>query len=202
MRSRWDAATRGWRRRVFHYPPQTLMSRNFRLLCAIELQPLSLTPLKMRKVQLRSGIPSSPLVNDAYIVSASDSLILRVGNIFSFRVGSEPAWRGAVSGPTVGPFRLPHFPEAVVDPRPQSVWLRVVALKQLNVTVDVSKDLSPLRCRQLGVHGGAVALTHGMVRVQFDGSRHILDAPFRVKYRRNLAGVCPSVPVDGTLGSS
>ena len=52
MRSRWDAATRGWRRRVFHYPPQTLMSRNFRLLCAIELQPLSLTPLKMRKVQL------------------------------------------------------------------------------------------------------------------------------------------------------
>ena len=54
MRSRWDAATRGWRRRVFHYPPQTLMSRNFRLLCAIELQPLSLTPLKMRKVQLAS----------------------------------------------------------------------------------------------------------------------------------------------------
>ena len=53
MRSRWDAPTRGWRRRVFHYPRQTLMSRNFRLPCAIELQPLSLTPLKMRKVQLR-----------------------------------------------------------------------------------------------------------------------------------------------------
>ena len=55
MRSRWDAPTRGWRRRVFHYPRQTLMSRNFRLPCAIELQPLSLTPLKMRKVQVRYG---------------------------------------------------------------------------------------------------------------------------------------------------
>ena len=51
MPSRWDAATRGWRRRVFHYPPPTLMSRNFRLPCTIELQPLSLTPLKMRKVE-------------------------------------------------------------------------------------------------------------------------------------------------------
>ena len=29
------------------------MSRNFRLPCAIELQPLSLTPLKMRKVESR-----------------------------------------------------------------------------------------------------------------------------------------------------
>ena len=55
MRSRWDAPTRGWSRRVFHYPRQTLMSRNFRLPCAIELQPLSLTPLKMRKVQPRAG---------------------------------------------------------------------------------------------------------------------------------------------------
>ena len=51
MPSRWDFATCGWRRRVFHYPPPTLMSRNFRLPCAIELQPLSLTPLKMRKVE-------------------------------------------------------------------------------------------------------------------------------------------------------
>ena len=51
MPSRWDSATRRWRRRVFHYPPPTLMSRNFRLPCAIELQPLSLTPLKMRKVE-------------------------------------------------------------------------------------------------------------------------------------------------------
>ena len=37
---------------VFHYPLPTLMSRNFRLPRTIELQPLSLTPLKMRKVEL------------------------------------------------------------------------------------------------------------------------------------------------------
>ena len=54
MPSRWDAATHGWSRRVFHYPLPTLMSRNFRLPCTIELQPLSLTPLKMRKVELRT----------------------------------------------------------------------------------------------------------------------------------------------------
>ena len=53
MPSRWDTANRGWRRRVFHYPPPTLLSGNFRLPCAIELQPFSLTPLKMRKVQVR-----------------------------------------------------------------------------------------------------------------------------------------------------
>ena len=35
----------------FHYPLPTLMSRNFRLPRTIELQPLSLTPLKMRKVE-------------------------------------------------------------------------------------------------------------------------------------------------------
>ena len=52
MPSRWDAATRGRRRRVFHYPPPTLLSGNFRLPCSIELQPFSLKPLKMRKVQL------------------------------------------------------------------------------------------------------------------------------------------------------
>ena len=52
MPSRWDAATRDWHRRVFHYPPPTLMSRNFWLPCTIELQPPSLTPLKMRKVEL------------------------------------------------------------------------------------------------------------------------------------------------------
>ena len=52
MRSRWDSATCGWSRRVFHYPLPTLMSRNFRLPCTIELQPLSLTPLKMHKVEL------------------------------------------------------------------------------------------------------------------------------------------------------
>ena len=55
MPSRWDAATHGWSRRVFHYPLPTLMSRNFRLPCTIELQPLSLTLLKMRKVELRSA---------------------------------------------------------------------------------------------------------------------------------------------------
>ena len=53
MPSRWDSATCGRRRRVFHYPPPTLMSRNYRLPCAVELQPLSLTPLKMRKVEPR-----------------------------------------------------------------------------------------------------------------------------------------------------
>ena len=54
MPSRWDAATHGWSRRVFHYPLPTLMSKNFRLPCTIELQPLSLTPLKMRKVELKT----------------------------------------------------------------------------------------------------------------------------------------------------
>ena len=60
MPSRWDAATHGWSRRVFHYPLPTLMSRNFRLPCTIELQPLSLTLLKMRKVELRVE-PTQPL---------------------------------------------------------------------------------------------------------------------------------------------
>ena len=54
MPSRWDAATHGWSRRVFHYLLPTLMSRNFRLPCTIELQPLSFTPLKMRKVESRA----------------------------------------------------------------------------------------------------------------------------------------------------
>ena len=65
MPSRWDAATCSWRRRVFHYPPPTLLSGNFRLPCAIELQPFSLTPLKMRKVEVRvwvGGIVSGCLV--------------------------------------------------------------------------------------------------------------------------------------------
>ena len=52
MPSRWDAATHGWSRRVFHYLLPTLMSRNLRLPCTIELQPLPLTRLKMRKVEL------------------------------------------------------------------------------------------------------------------------------------------------------
>ena len=37
MPSRWDAATHGWSRRVFHYPLPTLMSKNF----AATLVPLS-----------------------------------------------------------------------------------------------------------------------------------------------------------------
>ena len=57
MPSRWDAATHGWSRRVFHYPLPTLMSRNFRLPRTIELQPLSLTLLKMRKVELKRQGP-------------------------------------------------------------------------------------------------------------------------------------------------
>ena len=59
MPSRWDAATHGWSRRVFHYPLPTLMSRNFRLPRTIELQPLSLTPLKMRKVEQRTSALSN-----------------------------------------------------------------------------------------------------------------------------------------------
>ena len=56
MPSRWDAATHGWSRRVFHYPLPTLMSKNFRLPCTIELQPLSLTPIKMRKVEFTASL--------------------------------------------------------------------------------------------------------------------------------------------------
>ena len=52
MPSRWEAATRSWRRKVLHYLLPTLMYRNFRLPCTIELQPVSLTPLKMRKATL------------------------------------------------------------------------------------------------------------------------------------------------------
>ena len=55
MPSRWDAATHGWSRRVFHYPLPTLMSRNFRLPCTIELQPVSLTLLKCVKSSPRAS---------------------------------------------------------------------------------------------------------------------------------------------------
>ena len=34
----WEASTRGWRRRVSDCPSKTLMSKNFRLACAIALQ--------------------------------------------------------------------------------------------------------------------------------------------------------------------
>ena len=69
MPSRWDAATHGWSRRVFHYPLPTLMSRNFRLPCTIELQPLSLTLLKMRKVELACQIThNQPRMNSVPLV--------------------------------------------------------------------------------------------------------------------------------------
>ena len=76
MPSRGDSATCGWRRRVFHYPPPTLMSRNFRLPCAIELQPLSLTPLKMRKVEFSykpsSAIPDTLPKGNAAVPTVQD----------------------------------------------------------------------------------------------------------------------------------
>ena len=72
MPSRWDADSHGWSRKVFHYPLPTLMSRNFRLPCTIELQPLSLTLLKMRKVELselidtRRGSPKDHYVKRSF----------------------------------------------------------------------------------------------------------------------------------------
>ena len=71
MPSRWDAATHGWSRRVFHYPLPTLMSRNFRLPRTIELQPLSLTPLKMRKVELGQLVRIDPSLGMAEFISYS-----------------------------------------------------------------------------------------------------------------------------------
>ena len=61
LRKATDAITLGHRQpwlasEGFHYPPPTLLSGNFRLPCAIELQPFSLTPLKMRKVQLMASL--------------------------------------------------------------------------------------------------------------------------------------------------
>ncbi len=81
MPSRWDAATHGWSRRVFHYPLPTLMSRNFRLPCTIELQPLSLTLLKMRKVELSWTFRISSGVSQGIYKSVvqSDWEFLRIG---------------------------------------------------------------------------------------------------------------------------
>ena len=89
MPSRWDAATRGWRRRVFHYPPPTLMSRNFRLPRTIELQPLALTPLKMRKVEIRFfGYQSRGVGGFSCLVLGLDGW-----NSAGWRVGDEShAW--------------------------------------------------------------------------------------------------------------
>ena len=77
MPSRWDADTHGWSRKVFHYPLPTLMSRNFRLPCTIELQPLSLTLLKMRKVELRAWLQSSLAVDSLIIMAFTRSFRLR-----------------------------------------------------------------------------------------------------------------------------
>ena len=71
MPSRWDAATHGRSRRVFHYPLPTLMSRNFRLPCTIELQPLSLTLLKMRKVELKYGVGLNHLPSGRFAANAA-----------------------------------------------------------------------------------------------------------------------------------
>ena len=68
MPSRWEAATRSWRRKVLHYPLPTLMYRNFRLPCTIELQPVSLMPLKMRKVQLASQLHGVLMLQSLAIV--------------------------------------------------------------------------------------------------------------------------------------
>ena len=45
-------ATCGWRRKVFHCPQLTPIFRNSRSLCIIHSQDSSLTPPKMRKVQV------------------------------------------------------------------------------------------------------------------------------------------------------
>ena len=71
MPSRWDAATHGRSRRVFHYPLPTLMSMNFRLPCTIELQPLSLTLLKMRKVELKYGVGLNHLPSGRFAANAA-----------------------------------------------------------------------------------------------------------------------------------
>ena len=68
MPSRWEAATRSWRRKVLHYPLPTLMYRNLRLPCTIELQPVSLMPLKMRKVQLASQLHGVLMLQSLAIV--------------------------------------------------------------------------------------------------------------------------------------
>ena len=53
MPSPWCAATCGWRPRVFHCPPPTLIYGKSRPLCTTDLSIPLLTPLEMRKVQLR-----------------------------------------------------------------------------------------------------------------------------------------------------
>ena len=52
MPSLWFAATCGWRLRVFHCPPPTLIYRKSRPLCTTGLSIPLLTPLELRKVQI------------------------------------------------------------------------------------------------------------------------------------------------------
>ena len=87
MPSRWDAATHGWSRRVFHYPLPTLMSRNFRLPCTIELQPLSLTLLKMRKVETRAPCEETDL---ARTVGRADQPATRLVAAYRRILGPSP----------------------------------------------------------------------------------------------------------------
>ena len=53
MPSLWCAATCGWRLRVFHCPPPTLIYGKSRPLCTTGLSIPLLTPLELRKVQAR-----------------------------------------------------------------------------------------------------------------------------------------------------
>ena len=56
--SLWCAATCGWRPRVFHCPPPTLIYGKYRPLCTTDLSIPLLTPLELRKVQ--PGRPLAP----------------------------------------------------------------------------------------------------------------------------------------------
>ena len=76
MPSRWDAATRDWHRRVFHYPPPTLMSRNFWLPCTIELQPPSLDftqNLEEAMDAIKFGRRHSWLESEGFSLSAANA---------------------------------------------------------------------------------------------------------------------------------
>ena len=55
MPSLWCAATCGWRLRVFHCPPPTLIYGKSRPLCTTGLSIPLLTPLELRKVQGRGS---------------------------------------------------------------------------------------------------------------------------------------------------
>ena len=63
MPSRWDAATRDWRRKVFDCPQLIQIFINSRSLCIFHSQTPSLMPLKMRKVQLSLFPIARPIPN-------------------------------------------------------------------------------------------------------------------------------------------